>query len=127
MVRYDKYLFPADQFAGFGEPMLMTVAVNGPTTLAAGSEATFNVTINFKDKPYPMKDIDKVAYTLFNTNGDILATGAAQSVADGKYTVTLSKDVTAKLLAGTAKLTVASASMVVSLPVFETAQFVVTK
>ena len=127
MVRYDKYLFPADQFAGFGEPMLMTVAVDGPTTLAAGNEASFNTTITFKDKPYPANDIDKVSYTLFNANGDIAATGAAQFVADGQYKVTLSKEITAKLESGTAKLTVAAASLVVSLPVFETAQFVVTK
>ena len=127
MVRYDKYLFPADQFAGFGEPMLMTVAVDGPTTLAAGNEASFDITITFKGNPYPMKDIDKVSYTLFNANGDIVATGAAQSVADGQYKVTLSKEITAKLESGTAKLTVASASLMVSLPVFEIAQFVVTK
>ncbi len=125
--RYDKYLFPADQFSGFGEPKLMTLAIDGPTTLAAGADGSFDVTINFKDQPYPAQDIDKVSYTLFNSNGDIVATGAAESVADGQYKVTLSKDVTANLDAGTAKLTVAAASMLVSLPVFETAQFVVTK
>ena len=128
VVRYDKYLFPSDQFSQFGEPELMTVAVDGPTTFAAGSEASFNVAITFKDKPYPASDIDKVSYTLFNANGDIAATGAAESAgSDGKYKVTLGKDATAKLDAGTAKLSVAAASKVVSLPVFETAEFVVTK
>jgi hypothetical protein len=127
VVRNGNYLFPADQFAGFDEPKLMTLAVDGPTTLAAGDEGSFDITINFKDQPYPAKDIDKVAYTLFNANGDIVATGAADAVADGQYKVTLGKDVTGKLTAGTSKLTVAAASKVVSLPVFETAQFVVTK
>jgi hypothetical protein len=126
-VRYDKYLFPADQFAQFGEPELMTLAVDGPTTLAAGTEAVFNVTLNFKDQPYPSKDVDKLTYTLFNANGDIAATGDVTFVAEGQYTVTLAADVTSKLDAGTAKLTVAAASKAVSLPVFETAQFVVTK
>jgi hypothetical protein len=127
VVRYDKYLFPSDQFAQFGEPELMTLAVDGPTTLAAGTEAVFNVTLNFKDQPYPSKDVDKLTYTLFNANGDIAASGDVTFVAEGQYTVTLGADVTAKLDAGTAKLTVAAASKAVSLPVFETAQFVVTK
>jgi peptide/nickel transport system substrate-binding protein len=127
VVRYDKYIFPADQFSGFGEPELMTLSVDGPTTLAAGTETTFDVTINFKDQPYPAKDIDKVSYTLFNVNGDIVASGAADFVAEGHYKVILSKDLTAKLDAGTAKLAVAAASKAVSLPAFETAQLVVTK
>jgi peptide/nickel transport system substrate-binding protein len=127
MVRYEKYLFPANQFDGFGEPELMTVAVDGPTTLNAGDEGAFDITINFKDKPYPAKDIDKVAYTLFDASGAIVTTGTADAAAEGQYKVTLGKDVTAKLVAGTSKLTVAAASKAVSLPVFETAQFVVTK
>jgi peptide/nickel transport system substrate-binding protein len=127
MVRYDKYIFPADQFAGFGEPKMMTMLVEGPTTLAAGSEATFDVTINFKDQPYLAADIDTVAYILFNGDGTILATGKPEFVADGQYKVVLSKDVTAKLDAGAARLSVAAASRVVSLPAIEAAQFVVTK
>jgi peptide/nickel transport system substrate-binding protein len=127
MIRYDKYLFPAEQFSALGEPMLMTLAVDGPTSLKAGDEASFNIAITFKANPYPAKNIDKVSYTLFNTNGDIVGSGTAQFVADGQYKITLSKDVTAKLESGTAKLAVASASLMVSLPAFETAQFVVTK
>ena len=126
-VRYDKYLFPADQFSGFGEPELMTVSVDGPTTLAAGDEAAFDVTIDFKDQPYPSKDIDRVSYTLFNSSGDIVATGTAENTGEGMYTATLGKDVTSKLDAGTSKLTIAAASKTVSLPSFETIEFVVTK
>jgi hypothetical protein len=68
-----------------------------------------------------------VSYLLFNAAGDIVAQGKADAVADGQYKVDLGTDVTSKLDAGTAKLTVAAASKVVSLPAFETAQFVVTK
>ena len=105
----------------------MTLAVDGPTTVAAGTEASFDVTLNFKDAPYPSKDVDKVAYTLFNVNGDIVASGPADFVAEGQYKVTLAADVTTKLEAGTAKVTVAASSKTVSLPAFETAEFVVTK
>jgi len=127
-IRYGGYLYPADQFAQFGEPELMTVTVDGPTTLKVGDAGSFDVTINFKDKAYPSKDLDKVSYTLFNSDGTILASGVATAGSgDGLFTVALAKDVTAKLTPGTAKLSIAASSKVVSLPAFETAQFVVTK
>lgn len=125
--RYDKYIFPADQISGYEEPKLMTLAVEGPLAVAAGEEASFDVTVTFKNQPYPLADLEKVSFTLFNTKGEIAATGEAKSVTDGKFTVTLSKEVTGKLESGTSKLTVASVSKVVSLPVFESVEFVVTK
>jgi peptide/nickel transport system substrate-binding protein len=127
LVKYPAYPFPAGQFAQFAEPELMTMAVDGPTTVTIGQAATFNVTINFNDKPYPSKDINKVSFTLFNSDGSILGTGDATFVAEGQYTVTVSADLAAKLTEGTAKITVAAASNAVSLPAFETAEFVVTK
>jgi len=127
LTRYENYLFPADQFSGFSEPKVMTVSVEGPTTLNAGDEATFDVFITFKDEPYASADIDNVTYTLFNPNNDVVATGPAELVEEGQYAVNLGSDITSQLDAGTAKLTVAAASKVVSLPVFETTQFVVTQ
>jgi peptide/nickel transport system substrate-binding protein len=127
LVKYDKYPFPAGQFAAFAEPELMTMSVDGPASVAAGEEVKFDVTIFFNQDPYPSKDIDSVSYTLFNTDGSIAGTGKADFVDEGTYSVTLSKDLTAKLTAGTAKLTVAASSKAVSLPAFETAEFVVTK
>jgi peptide/nickel transport system substrate-binding protein len=127
LVKYAAYPFPAGQFAQFAEPELMTMAVDGPTSVAAGTEAAFNVTITFNDQPYPSKDIDNVSYTLFNVDGSIAATGTAEFVAEGQYKVTLTADQTSALQAGTVKLTVAAASKAVSLPAFETAEFVVTK
>jgi hypothetical protein len=103
----------------------MTMTVDGPTTVTIGQEASFDVTINFEDQPYPSKDIEKVSYTLFNTDGSIAGSGDAEFVAEGQYKVTVSGDLTSKLNEGTAKLTVAAASKAVILPSFETAQFVV--
>jgi hypothetical protein len=127
LVKYDKYPFPAGQYTQFAEPELMTMAVDGPTAVTAGEETTFDVSIKFNDQPYPSKDISAVSYTLFNSDGTIAGTGAADFVAEGQYKVTLSTDLTAKLAAGTAKITIAAASNAVSLPAFETAEFVVTK
>jgi peptide/nickel transport system substrate-binding protein len=127
VARNENYPFRADQFSGFSEPKMMTMSVDGPTAVVAGEEALFDITINFKDKPYAASDMDKVSYTLFNTSGEASASGTAELVTDGQYKVVLSKDVTAKLDSGTAKLTVAAASKAVSLPAFETVEFVVTK
>jgi hypothetical protein len=127
LAHYDQYLFPADQFSGFGRPKMMTVAVDGPTSVAAGGEASFDVSISYQDQPYPTADVDSVKYMLFNADGSFVTSGPAQAVAERQYSVTLSKDVTAKLAAGTAKLAVAAASKVVSLPFFETALFIVTQ
>lgn len=127
LVKYDAYPFPAGQFAQFAEPMIMVMSVDGPTSVAAGTEAAFDVMITFNDQPYPANYIDAVSYTLFNVDGSIAATGTAEFVADGQYKVTLTADQTAALEAGTVKLTVAAASNQVSLPAFETVEFVVTK
>jgi peptide/nickel transport system substrate-binding protein len=127
VVKYDKYMFPAGQFASLAKPELMTMTVDGPTSVTVGQEASFDVTINFEDQAYPSKDIDKVSFTLFNTDGSIAGTGDAQFVDEGQYKVTVSADLTSKLTEGTAKVTVAAASKAVSLPAFETAQFVVSK
>jgi len=127
VVPFKDYAFPPGQFAGFTEPKVMTMSVEGPTAVVAGEEAAFDVSITFKDEPYAAGDIDKVSYTVFNANGEALPSAEAEFVGDGLYKVVLSKGVTSGLEAGTAKLTVAAASKVVSLPAFETVEFVVTK
>ncbi len=124
---YDQYMFPADQFSSFSQPELMTMSVDGPTTVNAGDATSFDVTIDYNDQPYPSKDIDTVSYTLFNVDGSIVSSGTADFVSEGQYQVNLTGDDTAKLDAGTAKLTVAASSKAVSIPAFETSEFVVTK
>lgn len=126
-VKYDKYMFPAGQYASLAKPELMTMTVDGPTSVTVGEETSFDVTINFEDQPYPSKDIEKVSFTLFNTDGSIAGSGDAEFVAEGQYKVTVSSDLTSKLNEGTAKLAVAASSKAVSLPAIETVQFVVSK
>lgn len=125
--RYEDYLFPADQFSGFGEPKVATALVEGPTSVVAGEEVSFDVLVNFHDEAYPTEDISKVAYILFNTNNEVVAKGEAENVGDGAYQVILGADVTALLEAGGSKLSVAVTSKVVSIPAFAEAEFVVTK
>ncbi len=127
LTRFTDYPFPADQFAGFSAAEIAAATVDGPTQVKAGDDAPFTVTVKFNDQPYPSKDIDKVGYTLFGSDGSVVASGAAKMTAEGSYAIDLAPDVTTKLPAGSASLSVAVASKVVALPTFVTYQFVVTQ
>jgi len=122
--RFASYPDPANRWSSFGQPMLATAAVDGPGIVPVGTDATFDVTITFNNKPYLNSDIDTVAYLVFDDQGAVIAQGNATPVADGHYQVTISKDVTAKFVAGSDKLQVVVTSKVVSLPTFVTFQFI---
>ena len=108
----------------FGEPMMATVEVEGPGNVTIGQAADFNVTVNFKDQPYPAADIASVTYLVFDATGNLAGKGPAEAVADGQYKVTLPADLTTKLAAGSNKLEVAVVSKVVSVPAFGSIEFV---
>jgi len=127
MSRFADYLFPSDQFAGFSAPEIAVAAVDGPTTVKAGDAASFTVNVTFNGQPYPSKDLDKVSYTLFGSDGSVVASGDAKFKAEGQYTIDLTTDQTSKLPAGSASLSIAVASKAVALPTFVTYQFVGTK
>lgn len=122
--RFAAFPDPADKWARFGEPKVATVSVDGPAQVKAGEEAKFDVAVTFKGQPYPASELASVKYLLFDANNNLVAKGDATFVADGKYQVVLSADVTKSLAAGTNKLEVVVASNVVSIPSFQSVQFV---
>jgi len=124
LARNPDYPDMADKWARFGEPQIATAEVDGPGEVAIGSEATFDVYVNFKDAAYPSADIDDVKYLLFDAKGALVAIGSATAVEEGHYTITLSADVSAKLEAGSNKIEVAVTSKVVSIPSFASYEFV---
>jgi len=125
--RFPDYMFPADQFTGFGAAPIAVATVDGPTQVKAGDDAPFTVTVKLADKPYPSTDIAKVGYTLFGADGSVVSSGEATKTAEGSYTIDIAKDVSAKMPAGATSLSVAVASKAVALPTFVTFQFVVTQ
>jgi len=121
LFKYDKYPFPAGEFTGFEAPMVMTMAVDGDSSVKAGDSTTFDVTITYKDQRILLLTLTKLLYTLFNSDMVRSWPLALLNICVWwPYTITLGSDVTSKLLEGTAKLSVAAASKVVSLPTFET-------
>ena len=122
--RNEAYPDPANKWARFSEPKIAEVELDGPGRVKIGDEAAFDVTVTFKDEPYPSDEISEVKYLVFDANGNLAATGSAEASGDGKYTITLSSDVTSKLEAGSNRIEVAVTSKVVSIPSLADMEFV---
>jgi len=114
----------SDKWARFGAPKIAVVDVTNPGKVKIGSEATFDIAVNFKGAAYPQAEIKKVKYLLYNAKGDVVSVGEAKAVANGKYQVVLPADVTAKLEAGSNKLEVAVLPLPISVPTFSSVVFV---
>lgn len=114
----------ADRWNVFSEPKLATALLDGPGQVKAGEEAVFDVTVNFKDEPYPQTDIQDVKYILYDATGAVVSVGDAQAVGDGLYQVTLGADVTSELPTGSARLEIAVVPIPVAIPAFTSLDFV---
>jgi peptide/nickel transport system substrate-binding protein len=117
----------ADKWSRFSEPKIANVELDGAGQVQIGSEATFDAFITFKGEPYANADINEVKYLLFDSKGELVASGVAESSGEGQFTVTLGADVTSKLETGSNKLEVVVVSSVVSIPSFAAFEFVTTK
>ena len=122
---FSDYSDLADRWSNFGEPKLAEVALDGPGQVKIGDEAVFNVAVTFKGAPYATNEIKQVKYLLYDATGAVVSVGEATAGAtDGVYTVTLSKDVTSKLAAGSNKIEIAVVPLPVSVPTFQSMEFV---
>lgn len=117
----------ANKWDRFSEPMIALADLSGDGQVVVGQEANFDVTVTYNEAPYPADQIDGVKYLVFNSNGDLVASGDAEFVADGQYKVTLPADVTSKFEAGSNKIEVAVVSRAVSIPSFASFEFVTVK
>lgn len=118
------YVDLSDRWAMFSEPKLATTVLDGPGQVKAGDEAVFDVSITFKDEAYPLSEITRVKYILYDATGAVVSVGDATAVADGQYQVTLSAADTSKLPTGSARLEVAVVPIPVAVPSFTTIDFV---
>jgi len=114
----------ADRWAAFSEPKIATTVLDGPGQVKAGDETVFDVTVSFKDEPYPQSDIRRVKYILYDATGTVVSVGDATAVGDGQYQVTLGSDTTSQLPTGSARLEVAVVPISVAIPSFTSFDFV---
>jgi peptide/nickel transport system substrate-binding protein len=118
------YIDNADRWAGFDMPRVSEVEVDGPGRVDAGAEATFDVYITFQGEPYPLDDLESVAWLLFDATGEMAAQGEGVAVEEGLYQITLGSDATSGLEAGANRLEVVAVSKVVAIPTFASFEFV---
>ncbi len=114
----------ADRWSQFSEPKRATTVLDGPGQVKSGTEEVFDVTVTFKDQPYPESDIERVKYILYDATGTVVSVGDAIAIADGQYQVTLTPEETSKLPTGSARLEVAVVPIPVAIPSFTSLDFV---
>jgi peptide/nickel transport system substrate-binding protein len=117
----------ASKWATFGAPPIPVIDITAPAEVKIGEEATFEVMVTFNDVPYAQDDLLSVSFLLFGATGELVTKGEAEFVSDGMYMVTISAEDSAKLTAGSAKLTVVVVSALESIPGFESVEFVATE
>jgi peptide/nickel transport system substrate-binding protein len=125
--RYEAYPDPADKWNRFGEAAIAEVELDGAGQVKIGSEAKYDVFVTFKGEPYKADDIKSVKFLVFDSTGGLVGTGDAEVVSDGQYSVTLSAELTGKLVEGAGKLEVAVSSKLVALPGLASLEFVAAK
>jgi peptide/nickel transport system substrate-binding protein len=127
LTRFEAYPDNAAKWSRFGVPQIATVELDGTGQVQIGSEALFDVFVDFNGEPYPNADISEVKYLLFDSKGTLVGTGLAEAMEDGHFQVNLPTEVTSKLEAGSNKLEVVVVPSVVSVPSFASFEFVTTQ
>ena len=116
----------AGRYEHFIEAMIAEVELEGPGRVTIGDAAEYEVFISFRDEPYAIEDIDEVKYLIFDAVGELVFSGDAEPVADGLYSFRLSEEETAMLEAGANRVEVAVVPLLVSIPAFDSLEFVTT-
>ncbi|MFW9817939.1 MAG: ABC transporter substrate-binding protein, partial [Candidatus Thorarchaeota archaeon] len=117
---FDYFPDPSDKWAGFAEPKLAEVEIDGDSTVTAGAAASFTVFVDYGGAAYPADEISEVKYLLYDASGEIVDVGTADFVAEGEYGFTVTP-----ATAGAHKIEVAVLAIPVSIPSFSTFEFVV--
>lgn len=125
--RNPEYADNAAKWSRFSEAKIAVVEVDGPGQVAAGAQAVFDAFVTFEGEAYPNADISEVKYLLFNSAGELVASGMADAVGEGQFQVTLDAGATSKLDVGASRLEVIVIPSVVSIASFAPYEFVATK
>jgi peptide/nickel transport system substrate-binding protein len=122
--RYTAYPDSSDKWARFSAPAIAEVDVDGDSRVTLGQPASFDVFVDFQGEPYPTADLTEVKYLLFDAAGTMVASGNAEAVEDGLWSIALSGDQTRDLGEGSSRVEVVVVSKVVALPSLGSYSFV---
>ena len=124
--RFELHPDPADRWDIFAEPMIAEVEVEGPGRVQIGRPAQFDVWVTYNGDPYDRSLISDVTYLVIDGRGEVALVGSANLVDDGLYEIRLTAEETARLTAGSNRLEVVVVTIPVSIPVFESTNFITT-
>lgn len=114
---------PIDRWLRYNQPRIPAFDVEGPMVTRLGEGAMFDVDIRFDGEPYPLEDIERVGYMVFDREGKLAATGAAAPLTEGRWRVELDEEQITALGIGGNRLEIAVTAKPVALPTFATHGF----
>jgi peptide/nickel transport system substrate-binding protein len=121
--RFEDFPDRADKWLRFDEPRIPELDLDGPMIVRQGERAAFRLCVSFHGAPYPVGDIERARFLLFDGRGRLRGEGDAQPAPDGCWSVDLDAGQVAALGTGANSLEVAVTSTHVSLPAFATHAF----
>lgn len=127
LIHNENYRGSSDEWSFLSTPKLSIVEIDGPASVSADADATFEVFVSFGAdfEAYPIDEIAAAKYLLFDATGAVYSVNAMTSTEDGKYEIVLSADTIAKLGTGSCKIEVVISPKTVAAPSIVSTEFVV--
>jgi len=113
---FREYRFKADKWAFLASPPIPESSVDAPTNVVPGLDAEFTLTLTTNGQPYANDRIDFVKYVVLDSAGNVAAKGNAEPVAEGKWSISIPSEETAKMTVGTYTLLTLALSKDVAIP-----------
>jgi peptide/nickel transport system substrate-binding protein len=114
----------SDKWAMFGDPKVAEAEVEGEGSVVVGKEFTFDVFVTFEGDVYPADEIKEVKGLLYDSTEQIVAVLVGVLAEEGHYVITVPADVSAKMVAGPAKVEAVVVPFTVAIPTFASLEFV---
>jgi peptide/nickel transport system substrate-binding protein len=121
--RFEDFPERADKWLRFDEPRIPVLDLDGPMIVRRGEAPAFELCITFDGAAYPVTDIERARYLLFDGRGQLRGEGDAKPGDGGCWSISLDAAQVAELGTGANTLEVAVTSVHVSLPAFATHAF----
>jgi len=121
---YPEYPDVSLKWDRFSEAAIAEVELDGPSRIAIGQEAAFDVLVTFKGAPYAVRDIENVTYLVLNAQNEVAFVGEAVAVEDGWWEIVLTAEMTAELETGSNTIEVVVVSKLLAVPSTDALTFV---
>jgi peptide/nickel transport system substrate-binding protein len=114
---------PVDRWHSLTENPQAEVLVLGPRSLVSGEPATFEIRVTLQGEPYPLSDIEKIHYMLFDGDGNLAFSGEPEPFGDGVWKVEFDADEIEHFPLGLTRFEISVISNQVVLPTFNSHPF----